>query len=62
MSAKNIIDYPITSSVFLTVFTSNKSYTYSLSKDGTVVFNAKYVETDFSNKRKYYKNHELLNS
>lgn len=58
MSAKNIIDYPITSSVFLTVFYSHKHYTFSLSKTGSIVYNSKYLATEFSVKS--YKNHELL--
>jgi hypothetical protein len=60
MSVKNIIDYPITDSVFITVFSERASTTMSLSRGGTVVFEGKYVATEFSNKSKSFKNHELL--
>jgi hypothetical protein len=58
--AKNIIDYPLTDSVFMTVFSENKNTVMSLSRSGTMVFGGKYVATEFSNMRKQFNNHELL--
>lgn len=58
--SKNIIDYPITDSIFITVFSERKSNTISLSRSGTVVFNGNYVDTEFSNNKKSFRNHELL--
>jgi hypothetical protein len=56
--AKNIREIPINGSI-ITVFQAPTSASFSISKDGTILSEGKYIQTDFSNAKKKFKNHQL---
>jgi hypothetical protein len=56
--AHDIKQFPIKPSVIITIFKGNRNY--SLSKDGTILFDGKYVENDFSRNQYDFRYHELF--
>ena len=58
--AINIQEIPLKDGTVITVFQSSPKSELSISRDGTVLTQGKYVQTDFSNSRKSFKNHQLL--
>jgi hypothetical protein len=56
----NIEEIPLKDGIIITVFQSSPKSEIGISRDGTVISQKHFVQSEFSNARKIYRNHQLL--
>jgi hypothetical protein len=56
----NIREFPLLEDVIITVFQSSPKSEIGISRDGTVISQKHFAQSEFNNARKIYRNHQLL--